>query len=710
MPNIERGAKMAGLVSYLFGPGRANEHTNPHVVAASSEMLVGAGGYGAVLDHGAALEFAGELDTARVVFGTRVTRTDKQDLRAAQQRGFTGSAAIAEATHDENVWHCSLSLAPDEEPLTEQAWATVAREFMGEMGFDSPGDASARWAAVHHGTTKAGGDHIHIVASRVRDDGSVVKLWFPEPGQSYNTGDAKRSQRVCADIERRHGLRVTQGRARQYPSKGSSPAQENIAGRTGRPEPVKDTLARTVRAVAYGAESETEFVRLARAHGLLIRPRYAAGSRTEVVGYSVALPTARYATRDGHPVWHGGGKLANDLTLPRLREHWPAPDDAQRSDALSAWAHNQRETIDPNHFPTTAAPAPQRPGRAPRGLNHAEAKERLRSVLRELARNTNTEAGFVRAAAAHPDVLIRPRYAKGSDTDVVGYSAALRPQLYADADGKPIWHGGGKLDNRLSLPNMRASVHWRPPTLTDQRAAQQAWASLGASPSAAGGVDTDPAQAAAAWRSTVDGLSGNERARVRDSSWARAASETAGFASAWAVQTEGDTPGDMSRLADALSDAAGGVRSPEQPGRRVPGPGQQVSVAALRRIAATMLAASHDDPRYAWQAMFSQLAATSRAISDGLRAQGYESRATAIETATVRAERSYTAQAPAAAPDRAPADRPMSDAQRAARMARVSHPTDPTRAAQQRSQHDPHRRGPRDAPPSTERQDRDHGR
>ena len=31
---VVRGNDIGGLLRYLFGPGRANEHTNPHIVAA----------------------------------------------------------------------------------------------------------------------------------------------------------------------------------------------------------------------------------------------------------------------------------------------------------------------------------------------------------------------------------------------------------------------------------------------------------------------------------------------------------------------------------------------------------------------------------------------------------------------------------------------------------------------------------------------------
>ena len=80
------------------------------------------------------------------------------------------------------------------------------------------------------------------------------------------------------------------------------------------------------------ASDEAEFVRLVRDADVLIRPRYAAGRTDVVVGYSVAERPVDGAS----PVWYGGGRLARDLTLPRLREGWPdSPVTAQ--DAVDEW-------------------------------------------------------------------------------------------------------------------------------------------------------------------------------------------------------------------------------------------------------------------------------------------------------------------------------------------------------------------------------------
>ena len=44
----------------------------------------------------------------------------------------------------------------------------------------------------------------------------------------------------------------------------------------------------------------------------------------EITGYSVALPgdTAADGRGGRRPVWYGGGKLASDLALPRIRQRW----------------------------------------------------------------------------------------------------------------------------------------------------------------------------------------------------------------------------------------------------------------------------------------------------------------------------------------------------------------------------------------------------
>ncbi|WP_155290373.1 relaxase/mobilization nuclease domain-containing protein [Rhodococcoides fascians] len=333
IPNITRGAKMTGLVVYLAGPGKSNEHENQHVVAGHESVLLAAPT--GELTHSDAIELAHELDTARVVFGTEVSVTNKRAMSSAIDDGVSRSVALADATSDQNVWHCSLSLNPDEGELSDEKWAAIAADFMKEMDFDDPDSprAPARWVAIRHGKTKAGGDHIHIAASAVREDGTKVNTF----------NDFKRAHRACNTLEHRYGLEVLTSREADKGTRGLKPAELEKAKRDGLAEPVRVSLERTVRAAATASKTEAEFVRRLRSSGLLVRPRYDKGSvDAGVVGYSVAAaPTKAERAAGLKPVWFGGGRLAKDLTLPRLRDEWDQSTDA-RTAAESEWSSSRR--------------------------------------------------------------------------------------------------------------------------------------------------------------------------------------------------------------------------------------------------------------------------------------------------------------------------------------------------------------------------------
>ncbi|MGW2725086.1 relaxase/mobilization nuclease domain-containing protein [Streptomyces sp. NPDC001492] len=295
MPNITRGEDAPGLIRYLFGPGEANEHTNQRMIASSAD-IVGIGGPYFDEDPRQLKQLADEFDAPLVMFGTTVP--------------------------DGHVWHCSFSLPPEDGQLTDEQWADVARRFVRDMGFDDDsGKAPCRWLAVHHGLSVNGNDHIHLMVNLVRTDGTKADVWRDRP----------RSQDVCARLEQDMGLRIVEGRANGRTMPGIKRGEQEAGQRRGQPEPARLTLARRVRAAAATATSEAEFVHNLRASGVRARPRYAAGGRDEVMGYSVAL----HPDGNDSPVWYGGLKLGRDLTLPKLRQQWPDSDPAE---AVAAWA------------------------------------------------------------------------------------------------------------------------------------------------------------------------------------------------------------------------------------------------------------------------------------------------------------------------------------------------------------------------------------
>lgn len=287
---------------YLLGPGRDNEHTNPHLVAGDERIMLG---------------YAGRELTVN-----------------ADANPLGHAVDYARATHDRQpsdgatVWHTSLSLAAVEGELTDEQWQRISDRFMELMGFAGDEQPGLRWAAVHHGLSSNGNDHVHIVASRVTDDGSLADWHYDMP----------RSQRAARQLEREFGLRRLGTNGNGMP--GYSQGEARRSKQQGQPTRVR--IEPKVRAAAESASNESEFVSNLRTNGLLVRPRYEQGGTNEVVGYSVAVPPTKGDRQAGatKPVWFGGGRLARDLTLPNLRERWNSTPADQQA-AVPMWhRHN----------------------------------------------------------------------------------------------------------------------------------------------------------------------------------------------------------------------------------------------------------------------------------------------------------------------------------------------------------------------------------
>ena len=316
IPNIVSGGDTGGLMRYLVGPGRANEHENPHVIAGSRDIVRKWGDW-ETISVSQASEIATRLDAYMHETGTFPTGKARRFNPATGQVEWTGAI---EATH---VWHCSLSLSPEEAALGDEVWGRIASDFMSEMGFTgSDGKAPCRWVAIHHGSAKNGGDHIHIAATIVREDGTKWSPWY----------DQRKAQRTCNTLEHRYGLLVVESREHGRGSRCDSAAAQNAAKRAGASRTDRTVLEERLRAAATAAASEADFVRLARRLGVRLHPRFASGRTDIVVGYSAAL-----RTEDGQQTrWWGGGRIARDLTLTQLRTRWQdTPSSAL--EAVEAW-------------------------------------------------------------------------------------------------------------------------------------------------------------------------------------------------------------------------------------------------------------------------------------------------------------------------------------------------------------------------------------
>ncbi|MGT2427532.1 MULTISPECIES: relaxase/mobilization nuclease domain-containing protein [Actinomycetes] len=252
--SISRGGDIGGLLSYLAGPGRSNEHIEQHLIAGDAAVMTM---YGTdTLDRAAATEIAQSLDAPRREFGVEVTRLL---THVDPESGETVASRV-----DGSVWHCSLSLGAEEGQLTDDRWAAIAEDFVTRMGF--AGDAAkadCRWVAVRHGLSKNGNDHVHVAVSLVREDGTKASV--------HN--DYHRAMQAVRDLEQLHGLQpLVPLHERAFPQREETRAAREAASRRGLVEVDAKTLERYVRAASTASLDEAEFVRRLRRQGLLVHP------------------------------------------------------------------------------------------------------------------------------------------------------------------------------------------------------------------------------------------------------------------------------------------------------------------------------------------------------------------------------------------------------------------------------------------------------
>ena len=112
-----RGERVEGLIYYLFGPGRREEHTDPHIVAGWR--------------HPAELEPPLRAD------GRRDFRRLLGLLN--QPHAAMGSWGLARP-----VWHCSMRAAPGDKMLSDDERAQIACDVMNRTGLSPFGQGLIR--------------------------------------------------------------------------------------------------------------------------------------------------------------------------------------------------------------------------------------------------------------------------------------------------------------------------------------------------------------------------------------------------------------------------------------------------------------------------------------------------------------------------------------------------------------------------------------
>ena len=176
---VQRYRRTGPLLRDLYEPG----HPGPHLVAGAQEP--------------ASLEPERQQGSRNL---SRLTGWLNEPL-----------ALLPPGSAGRTVWHCRVRAHPDDRPLTDHQWADIAADIMHRTGLAPRGDTRAvRWVAARHGQ-----DHIHIIATLARQDGT-----WPAANR-----DAAMVRHACQAAEDRYGLRSTRLTGKKGSARCPGPAQ-----------------------------------------------------------------------------------------------------------------------------------------------------------------------------------------------------------------------------------------------------------------------------------------------------------------------------------------------------------------------------------------------------------------------------------------------------------------------------------------------------
>ncbi|MFD9955500.1 relaxase/mobilization nuclease domain-containing protein [[Kitasatospora] papulosa] len=310
------GSNTRGLLAYLYGPGRHDEHLDPHLVTGFAMLGMPNPGRD---EHATLTELGHHLDEPvrlrNSEFGKPVT---------------------------DHVWHCPVRAAPEDRYLSDTEWGEIAQRIVQAAGIAPEGDDLAcRWIAVRHAD-----DHVHILATTVREDGRRPKLH----DSGIRVGDA------CREIEKDYGLRRLK-KGDRTGTRRPTQAEMQKAERLGWEQTSREWLQDRVRAAIPHATSTEELLAYLEADDILVKRRR--GPSGDLLGYAVGRPGD--LNKDGEQIYHPGGKIAPDLSLPKLkaRLETSTPEEhptARRNRPATAW-HQATEALNTLHTEMTGTSA-----------------------------------------------------------------------------------------------------------------------------------------------------------------------------------------------------------------------------------------------------------------------------------------------------------------------------------------------------------------
>ena len=286
---VFKGRSPYGLVKYLYGEGRRNEHTDAHLIASWD---------------GNPTKLEPRLDHYR-------NQHEVSDLVRRLEQPVKACDRLPEKW----VYHLVLRNDETDRRLSDGEWGEVCTAAMDRTGIAPAGDTSGcRWIAVRHAD-----DHVHLVATLAREDGRAPRVW----------NDYGQLAQVAHEYERKLGLRSSAGLDDHTANPRPGVKELATAEAMGRMEPPRVTLRQLVRSAAVTSNDFDQFSEQLQAAGVAVWARVSEKNAGQITGYSVSLDGWNNAA--GEPVRFSGGKLAPDLTLPKLQSRW-------NSRTLSGWS------------------------------------------------------------------------------------------------------------------------------------------------------------------------------------------------------------------------------------------------------------------------------------------------------------------------------------------------------------------------------------
>lgn len=309
---ITHGRSASRALAYDHGPGRADEHVNPHRVAGNI-----AGRDWRVRAHTMQRFVAAHQNTKQVN-----TKQENSRTRGGQDR--------TAAKGERGVYRVALANPNTDRVLSDAEWRQIADKFVARFSGKDGADMGP-WEATRHDA-----HHIHLTISKYGYDGSRMS----------ESHDYRRVAQICRELEAEHGL--TNAAQRSGRGSGRVRADREASGR-GEPPKDRDWLRETVGQVIKDGGGIAEL----RSAGVEVKLNQASTGRVAGISYARISERARGEQdrqrdhglqRDGEQgeqIWFKGSQLGKAYSWNQVREHLEHENEHQRGLQTEDQHHDQ---------------------------------------------------------------------------------------------------------------------------------------------------------------------------------------------------------------------------------------------------------------------------------------------------------------------------------------------------------------------------------